>query len=530
MKNPELFNEANQATYCPEDDKLRLYVGRVPRPEYEALRREGWTSTPKQSEAGQGEFAAVWTESREDTALSYAGFIGDEDAGPAERAAARAERFAGYREARREDAGFYADRYDGQPIAHGFQDSQRAERAAARHDRQADHACNNWEKAEYWTSRTAGVISNALHRATPGVRMGRIKILEAEIRKAEKDAKEYTEKQQTKWDIWAGVAGIREKLLLPYGWQYTAHRLNMKEPTREQLKVIAASCAAEGDRDTQKAIEAGTLAPEAAAAAFLAENPTRPAEFVACGRWFDHAKLRLAYESQMLEAEGGRAGAVDMEPGGWLGGRQIVKVNKSNTSGRVVSVTVRAKTTARYDRHGKPYDENNPAPIVSVMIKTERLSKEVYRAPTDEERAAFAEQMKAEKKERKENKTPCPLINPTPEDAQRLQDVWNAEFLKRCGGWFTNPQPAKVCELTQEQYTARSGGTYGTYQARNIGPDGIETYEQYCGNVERGAAFKVRSCYGENTARRVITLTDKPQKPLPAFVAKEETKPETVNA
>ena len=36
-----------EATYSPEDDKLRLYVGRVPRDEYLALRAEGWTSTPK---------------------------------------------------------------------------------------------------------------------------------------------------------------------------------------------------------------------------------------------------------------------------------------------------------------------------------------------------------------------------------------------------------------------------------------------------------------------------------------------------
>jgi len=37
------------ATYSPEDNKLRLYVGRVPRDEYEKLRAEGWTSTPKQN-------------------------------------------------------------------------------------------------------------------------------------------------------------------------------------------------------------------------------------------------------------------------------------------------------------------------------------------------------------------------------------------------------------------------------------------------------------------------------------------------
>ena len=36
------------ATYCPEDNKLRLYVGRVPRDEYLELRAGKWKSTPKQ--------------------------------------------------------------------------------------------------------------------------------------------------------------------------------------------------------------------------------------------------------------------------------------------------------------------------------------------------------------------------------------------------------------------------------------------------------------------------------------------------
>ena len=61
---PETIGEA---TYCPEDDKLRLYVGRVPREEFLQLRAEGWTSTPKQ----ECDFVAVWTVSREDTALFY---------------------------------------------------------------------------------------------------------------------------------------------------------------------------------------------------------------------------------------------------------------------------------------------------------------------------------------------------------------------------------------------------------------------------------------------------------------------------
>ncbi len=41
-----------RATYSPEDNKLRLYVGRVPREEFLKLRAEGWTTLHKQREAG----------------------------------------------------------------------------------------------------------------------------------------------------------------------------------------------------------------------------------------------------------------------------------------------------------------------------------------------------------------------------------------------------------------------------------------------------------------------------------------------
>lgn len=115
-----------RSSYCPEDNKIRLYVGRVPREEYDALRAEGWTATPKQG----CDFAAVWTPDRRDTALDYAGIIEDEDQGPDERACDRAERFAVYREKRSGEAIGHADRYDERPSAHGFQSQARAERAS----------------------------------------------------------------------------------------------------------------------------------------------------------------------------------------------------------------------------------------------------------------------------------------------------------------------------------------------------------------------------------------------------------------
>jgi len=187
MKNEELLDEDNEATYCPEDNKLRLYVGRVPRDEFLALRGEGWTSTPKQD----CDFVAKWTTDRLDTCLSYAGEVDDEDQDPQDRAADRAERFAGYRDKRTDEALGHADRYDEGPSAHGYQSKAKGVRAADRHDKQASKALTQWDKAEYWTSRTAGVISNALYKSLPSVRMGRIKILETELRRFEASPEYY---------------------------------------------------------------------------------------------------------------------------------------------------------------------------------------------------------------------------------------------------------------------------------------------------------------------------------------------------
>lgn len=178
-----------RASFAADDNKLRLYVGRVPRDEYERLRAEGWTSTPKQD----CDFVATWTPQRRDTALEYAGMIEDEDQSPAERAADRAERFSGYRDKHTTEATGRADTYDAGPIAHGYQSAARAERAANRHDRIAARACDAWSKAEYWTSRTAGVINHALYKSTPGVRMGRIKVLEADLRRYEASPEHYGE-------------------------------------------------------------------------------------------------------------------------------------------------------------------------------------------------------------------------------------------------------------------------------------------------------------------------------------------------
>lgn len=491
--NQHLFDESNEATYCPEDDKLRLYVGRVPREEYLALRKEGWTSTPKQD----CDFVATWTPARRDTAIAYAGVILDEDMGPDERAADRAERFGGYRDKRLDEAGAHADRYDSQPIAHGFQSQARAEKAAARHDRIADRAVDAWSKAEYWTSRTAGVIRHALHRSSPGVRMGRIKTLEAEMRRLQA---RYTPTRPDR--IISPPYGGGEPI--PHVW-----------------------CGAG---------RGGHWVPEADLAAIR--------EGVA--EWETHLRLRLAYENQMLEAQGGRLEQQDVEVGGRIGSKLILRANKSPKTGRITSVALLGPRI-----EGWAYKARNipGTEWAEYQFETERLSPGDYTPPTPESLAEL-KQVRSTIRGKAPKRKPCPLVNPTPKAAERLQQALNGQYweryasaIRRQHGHDPKPfeRPGRVVEMTQAAYSARSKGagiceTRTLHRGPNLGAQKSDLYSSAQARRMKAIGDPVckvrlmttgRSAYA---APSIVVLTDKPQKPLPEPVWEEIPAPDQATA
>ena len=428
---PEITTGA--ATYCPEDNKLRLYVGRVSRPEFLKLRGEGWKTLHKQRDAGGGDFVATWTPERRDTALRYSGgIIEDEDMGPTERAADRAERFQGYLDKRLDEAGAKADAFEAGPQVHGAQDYSRAVKAADRHERLAGKAVDAWEKAEYWQRRTAGVIAHALHKISPGMRMARISEIESHLR-------------------------------------------------RSRL----------------------------------------------CPEWRAHYELRLAYERQMLEAAGGVTETMEILPGGLLWGRLIVRVYKSPETGRPKSCDVLGAASVGWQYRCKNVTKTEGLHSFDL----ERFDPSAYTPPTPEtleQLAAFKARVAAVRP-----KSP-PLINPTMEDAQRLQDIWNAAALKRAqesiqrNGYGSIPEARAVLTVTQARFSAFAGGccdtgfiAKGGERARR-GRVTIETHP---------CRVRFAFAHGDNSwhaADRVIVLSDKPQKPLPVEVW--EAVAETVNA
>lgn len=464
------------ATYSPEDNKLRLYsLHRLDAETYNRVKAAGFRWAPKQELF----VAPSWTPAREDLLLELCGEIGDEDYSPEERSADRAERFSNYRDKRRGEAGGHADRFESGPSVFGHQNARRAELQAKRHDRQRTNAVSQWSKAEYWQHRTAGVIRHALHKSSASVRRGRILTIEAELRKV---IAEYTPTDNPP--------------------QYSVHvGWNDDEPSQHVW------CGPKGRGGQWIKVKNLEAIKDANA------------------RWVNHYEMRLTYERAMLAEEGGTAAEAEIEVGGWFGNRQIAKVNKSNTTGRVVSIGIMVKTHGR-DRWGNER-ANEPAERLEV-INIERFAADAYRAPTDEEREAFKAATAKRKAEAKATtpKAP-PLINPTDVDAERLLAIWNAKAKAKHDAnpnarFVRDFEPATVAKMTQAQYSAISKGSYAKAETRTLHACG--RLARRWSNMYTSEGKRYDDSLGESVCKlriygyrpeRIVIITDKPQKPLP---------------
>ncbi len=353
----ELTTVKHKATYSPEDDKIRIYLdGRLDKEEWMRFKDAGYSWTMKQ----ESDLAATWTVTRENLALEFCGDIEDHDIDTrADRAADRAERFSGYRDRRELEA---IENLDNTVDVVGMQSEKKADIVARRSQRAANKATNNWEKAEYWQQRTAGVIENALYLERSDVRYRRIKKLEAELRKSEKSFMELINKRSL---IKKALKTNNEKIA-KYICEYFWIRVD-----GEDLYSIA-----------QKSTPLEAIA---------------KIKFYPCTnslRYRKHLKLRIAYERQMLEAVGDNFEdkAKDYKVGGSFGKYIIMTVNKS--LGAIASVTV--------------FD---PGRKEEMILSVEGIPHEDYKNPTAESKKLL--------KEYKLEKNP-PLLNLSIDDSKKL--------------------------------------------------------------------------------------------------------------
>lgn len=542
-----------RATYSPEDNKLRIYPDSVrvdselTPEEYARFKASGYKWAAKQ----ECFVCPRWTPTAEDWALRLAdsGEIEDEDYSPEERSADRAERFEGYRDKRADEAGASADAFAAGPQVFGNQSQARAERQARRHDRHRTNAVSQWGKAEYWHQRTRGVIAHALFKSSARVRRGRLLTLEADQRKHEKELSEYRDKC-AKWRKVLDLDGADTCVVLQDGEKYYIDREKTK-----LAALLAFHLAGNGLECLSKYKHPRTgkeddlcdllrdssdpITAREAAALWLARSVDVDAEGSRWRRWSDHYARRIEYEKAMLEAEGGLASEAEIEPGGFIltgnrtgsvftsvatGWKQVVSVSRSPVTKRVTSVKVWG-TSNGYTRESG-YKEYAVKPAL-VSVNVERLGADHYRPPTDEERAAFVEAEKARKKAEKATKPSAPqLLNPTDEDAQRLQDAWNDkarrsfEECKREGRAWSDFVPSVVLRMTQAKYSDMSKGSYARAETVSVRTDNACIPSRW-DKTDSPTACKVRKTYGvpdwgfTGKAPSVVVISDKPQKPLP---------------
>ena len=351
------------ATYCPEDNKLRLYsTSRLDQETYARVKAVGFKWAPRQ----QLFVAPAWTPSREDLLLDLCDEIGDEDTSLVQRAEERSERFSEYSESRTEDAdraqkavAAIADNIPfGQPILIGHHSERRARRDAERIRDGMSRAVKMWDTAKYWTDRAKGALQHAKYKERPDVRARRIKGLEADQRKQER----YIAEAEKFLKAWRGEGLTHEGALSIANFDHiTVYYTKDKYPASTY----------EGADSVWGGLTKGLIDEQQAAAISIRVHERSIAH---AQRWLAHFENRIAYERAMLAESGGTVADKNKpEKGGacrcWASPREgwsyIQKVNK-------VSVTV-LQNYGNRDRNftrTMPFDK-----LVAVMTAAEVQAK-----------------------------------------------------------------------------------------------------------------------------------------------------------
>jgi hypothetical protein len=109
-----------------------------------------------------------------------------------------------------------------------------------------------------------------------------------------------------------------------------------------------------------------------------------------------------------------------------------------------------------------------------------------------------------------------PLVNPTQEQAERLQAIWNHNK----AAWFQKnrmePKTTKAHAILQETYTKNSGGSYSRFETIEIDATGCKVWANWKGKTsEPVARIRIYTGVESYAAYSVLIIKDKPQKPLP---------------
>lgn len=294
------------ATYSPDDNKLRFYpLHRLAAEEYQRVRGAGFIWAPKQELF----VAPTWTPEREDLLLELAGEIDDEDKGLVERAEERAERFEDYSEKRADDSkrahaavAAIADNIPlGQPIlvGHRHHSERHARKDAERIHDGMRKAIRMWDTAKYWQQRAEGAIRHARYKERAEVRARRIKGIETDLRRQQKNQAA----TEGRLEAWQKISAMNDPEAQQKAALMVANNchLGQRFPLADFPRDPPAS-QYEGEMSLWSALDGGVIdARQAAEISIASAERYLPV----CRRWIEHFEHRLTYERAMLAEQGG---------------------------------------------------------------------------------------------------------------------------------------------------------------------------------------------------------------------------------
>jgi len=298
------------ATYDPEDNKLRIRpFARLPRDLYDRVKAAGFSWAPKQELF----VAPMWTPERADLLAELCGEIGDEDTSLVDRAEERADRFGDYSDKRKDDAetarqaiAAIADHIPlGQPILVGHHSEKHARKDAERIENGMRKAVKMWETSQYWQRRAAGALRHAKYKELPAVRARRIKTIEADKRKRQRETADAARLLR----LWGSIEDPKsitrngELVSLKERAMFVANHdhIHRSFPLAEYPRQPPAS-QYEGQMGLWSALDGDVITPEQARDIAV---PIHERGNARRARWIAHYDLRIAYERAMLADAGG---------------------------------------------------------------------------------------------------------------------------------------------------------------------------------------------------------------------------------
>lgn len=488
-------SDIDSATYSPEDNKLRLYpLCRLDDETYQRVKAAGFKWAPRQELF----VAPMWTPAREDLCLDLAGEIDLEGTTLAERAEAKAARLDELSRKRLADSNAFHRAADqigkrfegGQPILVGHHSEKRARKDQEKMHRAMDNALRAYKLADYWSYRASGVERHAAMKGSARVRANRIKTLLSELRGIQRSVN-FSAKALRLWEEIDAMEDQekRKAAALHYAGAYSQDGSFAPRDTWNRLD--------KGEISTDEAIALGIE---------MHSDPERAAHRE---RWLSHILGRLGFERSEL----GEVSRFDGEL------TAVILQGFARTHGADKPKATRSEAG---------WILQSPVPLPRHLAEGEKmeLGEDGWRDLMQS--AGYAVEIReAVKRDRPKQ---APLINPTMEDAERLQAMWNDRerakkdaYEEKNGSYRADFTGSTVRAVRQETYSANAGGTYSKCETIELNKSGQKIWRSRGFQQEdQEAVCRVRVTWGDGKsgytgfkADSLVHLTDKPAKPLP---------------